>query len=144
MRSIAKAIVVGNVGSIKLINTISPTAQKCYRVRIATNWRDKSNNQYTDWHTVLFYGSLADTIEKYLKVGDRLYVEGRLRSRTYKDQNDKNITVWEIIVQDFMFLTPKQEPATQPEIEEIAPPPPDTEIQNPEESVPDVENDMPF
>jgi len=77
----------------------------------------------TDWHTVVFWKSLAKAVEKYVHKGDKLFVEGKVRYRSYDDKQGKRQYVTEIWADSLELLTPRaqsktdvaQEPKAQPE-----------------------------
>lgn len=62
---------------------------------------------HTDWHNVVFYRGLAKIVEKYVHKGDKLYVEGRVRYRTYDDQRGVRRYVTEILAENLELLSPK-------------------------------------
>ena len=62
---------------------------------------------HTDWHNLVFYKRLAKIVEKYVHKGDRLYVEGRIRYRSYDDQRGARRYVTEILVENMEMLTSK-------------------------------------
>lgn len=62
---------------------------------------------HTDWHTVIFYKGLAKVVEKYVRKGDKIYVEGRIRYRTYDDQRGIRHFVTEINAENMELLSPK-------------------------------------
>ena len=72
----------------------------------------------TEWHNLVFWRGLAKTVEKYVHKGDKLYIEGNIRSRSYDDQNGVRRTVVEIYVDNMEMLSRQQQsmqqPATQP------------------------------
>lgn len=74
----------------------------------------------TEWHNIVLWRGLAETAEKYLKKGDLLYVEGKLRSRSYEDQQGIKRTIVEIFVDNMEMLTPKGNGKPLPQ--EIPPP----------------------
>lgn len=76
----------------------------------------------TEWHNVVLWRGLAETAEKYLKKGDLLYVEGKLRSRSYEDQQGVKRTVVEIFADVMEMLTPKGNGSGKPLPQEIPPP----------------------
>lgn len=63
----------------------------------------------TDWHNIVVRNKLAETCEKYLTKGDKVYIEGRIKNRQYEVEGQKRYTT-EIHVQDMTFLTTKKEP----------------------------------
>jgi len=84
------------------------------RFPLATNevYTNKSTGQRienTEWHNIVVRNKAAEICEKYLKKGDKVYVEGRLKSRKWTD--DKGIERYSVEIQctDFTFLTPKTE-----------------------------------
>lgn len=99
---INKVILIGNLGKdpdVRYMNNGNAVAN----VSIATSesWKDKATGEpmeKTEWHRVVFFGKLAEIVEKYLKKGSKIYVEGRLQTRKWQDQagNDRYST--EIVV----------------------------------------------
>jgi single-strand DNA-binding protein len=104
-RGINKAIIVGNLGQDPEVRYM-PSGDAVTNVSIATSesWKDKSSGQEqerTEWHRVVFFGKLAEIAGEYLRKGSQVYVEGKLRTRKWQDQegNDKYTT--EIVVDGF-------------------------------------------
>ena len=64
---------------------------------------------HTDWHHLVFYKQLAKFVEAYVHMGDKLYVEGRIRYGGYDDKFGQHHDVAEIMVEDMVLLTPKQQ-----------------------------------
>ncbi|WP_018464070.1 single-stranded DNA-binding protein [Segatella paludivivens] len=62
---------------------------------------------HTDWHTVLAWSGLAKIVEKYVHKGDRIYVEGRIRYRSYDDHKGQRRYVTEILAENMELLSPK-------------------------------------
>ncbi len=67
--------------------------------------------EHTDWHTVLLYRGLAKVVERYVHTGDRIYIEGRLRYRTYDDPQGRRREVTEILADNIELLSSKVEAA---------------------------------
>ncbi len=68
----------------------------------------------TEWHNLVLWRGLAETAEKYIHKGDKLYVEGKIRSRSYDDQTGAKRYITEIFVDNMEMLTPKgANPAAQ-------------------------------
>ena len=76
----------------------------------------------TEWHNLVFWGGLAKTVEKYVHKGDKLYIEGSIRSRSYDDQNGVKRNVVEIYVNNMEMLSRQQQPAAQPVAQQPAAP----------------------
>lgn len=84
-----KVILVGNVGSDPDVRTLE-NGVKMARIRLATTERiyDRQNNrtnEHTEWHTVTLWRGLADVIDRHVRKGSQLYIEGRLRTREWVD-----------------------------------------------------------
>ena len=106
-----KVILIGRLGNdIKLtyfekdscIGQVSLATDESYTDK---NTQEKVEN--TQWHNLVFSNKLAETTAKYVKKGDLIYVEGKLRTRQYKAQDNSLRYVTEIIVIDVKFLTSK-------------------------------------
>lgn len=78
------------------------TTERGYKLANGTQVPD-----HTDWHTVLLYRGLAKIVERYVHKGDRLYVEGRIRYRSYDDQRGMKRNVTEILAENMELLSPK-------------------------------------
>ena len=61
----------------------------------------------TEWHNIVLWRGLAETAEKYVHKGDKLYIEGKIRSRSYDDQNGVKRYVVEIFADNMEMLTPR-------------------------------------
>ena len=104
--SINKVILVGNLGADpRVTNTQSGT--KIVNLSIATSdrWKDKLSGEFkerSEWHrVVIFNPQLADTAEKYLRKGSKVYIEGQLQTRKYEDQNGQERYTTEVVLQNF-------------------------------------------
>lgn len=67
----------------------------------------------TEWHNIVLWRGLAETAEKYVHKGDKLYIEGKIRSRSYDDQNGIKRYVVEIFGDNMEMLTPRPVPGSQ-------------------------------
>jgi single-strand DNA-binding protein len=110
------------------------------RFPLATNevYTNKASGEKvtnTDWHNVVVRNKAAEICEKYLSKGDKVYIEGRIKTRKWQDQDQKDRYTTEVNVDEFTFLTTKKSEATGSEIDASAPPAAD---ENPPES------DLPF
>ena len=68
----------------------------------------------TEWHNVVVRNKAAEVCEKYLKKGDRVYIEGRIKTRKWQDDQGQERYATEILCSEFTFLTPKNENGSQP------------------------------
>ncbi len=86
-----KVLLIGNLGSDPEYKTLDNNASVA-RLRIATTetyQKDGQRVENTEWHTVNLWRNLADTAHKYLKKGDKVYIEGKLKTRTWEEQGQK-------------------------------------------------------
>jgi len=74
---------------------------------------EKVNN--TEWHNIVVRNKAAEICEKYLKKGDKVYIEGRLKTRKWQDEKGMDRYSTEIQCTDFTFLTPKAEGGAMPQ-----------------------------
>lgn len=110
--SVNKVILLGNVGKdpevryldtgIAVATLSLATTDKAYTLQNGTQVPEK-----TEWHNLVFWRGLAEVVEKYVRKGDKLYVEGKIRTRTYDDQSGAKRYVTEIFVDNMEMLTPK-------------------------------------
>jgi single-strand DNA-binding protein len=61
----------------------------------------------TEWHNIVLWRGLAEIVEKYVHKGDRLYIEGKIRTRSYDDQSGQRRYITEIVGDNMEMLTPK-------------------------------------
>ena len=129
--SVNKVILIGNVGkdldvryldSGVAVATFSlATTERGYTLQNGTQVPDR-----TEWHNIVLWRGLAQTAEKYVHKGDKLYIEGKIKSRSYDDQNGIKRTIVEIFADNMEMLTPRG--TSQPQ---VAAPAPQTPQQQP-------------
>ena len=106
-------MLIGNIGQDPEVRYYDKD-QCVARVRLATTERGYTLPNgtrvpdRTDWHNVIFYHGLAKVVEKYVHKGDKLFVEGRLRYRSYDDKKGLRRYVTEIFAENMELLTPKR------------------------------------
>lgn len=111
-RSLNKAILIGNVGSDPEIRTVG-TGSRVAQFSLATsrNWNDQSGNKQekTEWHRCVVWNNargpgLVDVVEKYVKKGEKIYVEGEIEYRQWQDKDGQTRYTTEIKVKELMLL----------------------------------------
>ncbi len=111
MAGINKVILIGHLGADPEIRTIE-SGRKVASLRLATTESYKNAQgervEQTEWHSISYWGPIADVIEKYLKKGSQIYVEGRLRTRSYDDKDNIKRYVTEIVGQQMTMLGSRQ------------------------------------
>jgi len=111
-RSLNKAMLIGNVGQDPEIRTI-PSGARVAQFSVATSrrWNDKSGQQQekTEWHRVVVWEKLVEIIERYVKKGDRIYVEGEIEYRQYQDKDGVTKYSTEIRAREVVLLGGRSE-----------------------------------
>jgi single-strand DNA-binding protein len=104
---INKVILIGNLGNDPEMRHTPSGAGVC-EFRLATNeaWTDKQGQRQerTEWHRVVVWGKKAEVCSKYLSKGRQVYVEGRLRTRSWEDKEGNKRYTTEVIANDVQFL----------------------------------------
>ena len=141
MSGVNKVILIGNLGKdpeIKYLESKVPVAN----FTLATNstWKDKdgSKQEHTEWHNIVLWRGLAELSEKYLHKGDKVYIEGRLKTRSWQDKDNVKRYATEIVAENMTMLSGKRAEET---------PVPDDQEQNAPASIPDLGkpvDDLPF
>jgi single-strand DNA-binding protein len=104
--SVNKVILIGNVGRDPEIRS-TQDGTRIANLSLATseNWRDKSSGERrerTEWHRVaIFNERLVEVIEKYVKKGAKLYIEGALQTRKWTDKDGQERYTTEVVLQRF-------------------------------------------
>jgi single-strand DNA-binding protein len=90
--SVNKVILIGNVGkdpevrhldrNMAVANIVLATTERGYTLQNGTQVPDR-----TEWHNVVLWGGMADVVERYVRKGDKLYIEGKIRTTTFEDQS---------------------------------------------------------
>ena len=91
MGSLNRAMLIGRLGrDPELRYTKSGGAVASFSIATDSRWKDKEGNQQerTDWHNIVAWGNLADLAQKYLKKGRLVYIEGRLQTSDWVDNQN--------------------------------------------------------
>ncbi len=105
-RSVNKVILLGNLGKDAEL-TYTASGQALTKVGLATNrkWQDKNSGEWqeeTEWHNLVIWGKTAENLTQYLTKGSRVYVEGRIKSRTWEKDGVKHYAT-DIVVEDVVL-----------------------------------------
>ena len=108
-----KVILVGNVGIDPEVRT-TESGVKVARVRLATTERiyDRQTNEskeLTEWHTITLWRGLADVVDRFVRKGSQIYVEGRLRTREWTDKDNIKRYTTEILADEMKLLGRKSD-----------------------------------
>jgi single-strand DNA-binding protein len=112
-----KVLLIGNVGRDPEVRHLEGGAAVA-NFSLATSERYKDRNgetrEATEWHTIVAWRQLADLAEKYIRKGSQIYVEGRIRSRSWDDQSGVKRTTVEILADSIQLLGVKGTVPTSP------------------------------
>lgn len=154
--SVNKVVLIGNVGKdpdVRYLDTgvavatfSLATTERGYTLQNGTQVPER-----TEWHNIVLWRGLAQTAEKYVHKGDKLYIEGKIRSRSYDDQNGIRRTIVEIFADNMEMLTPRnaaQQPGTgyAPQAQPASPQQPSVQANAQQQPASDnsVTDDLPF
>jgi len=112
-RGINKVILIGNLGADPEVRYM-PTGGAVANITVATSesWTDKQTNERkesTEWHRCVAYQRLAEIIGEYSRKGSKVYIEGKLKTRKWQDQQGVERYTTEIIIDEFQMLDGKPE-----------------------------------
>jgi len=106
MSSVNKVILLGNIGKDPEVRETK--AGNIVNLTMATSekYTDKSGQKQenTEWHNLVVFGKLADVVAKYVKKGDKLYVEGSITTRKWEDKEGNTRYTTEVKVRDLTML----------------------------------------
>ena len=104
--SVNKTILLGNLGRDPEIRSMqSGSKMAAFSIATSKRWKDRSTQEQkekTAWHNIVVFGDgLVDIVEKYVKKGSKIYVEGELQTRKWQDQEGKDRYTTEVILQGY-------------------------------------------
>ncbi len=103
-----KAELIGNLVANPIVKALS-SGQSIARFRVATShaWRDaksKEKKENTEYHSIIAWGRLGGVVEKYLKKGDKVYIDGRLHNRNWEGKDGIKRYTTEIVANNLIML----------------------------------------
>jgi len=118
--SLNKAMLIGNVGKDPEVRYLDgnqsqagqqPVKVASFTLATTERYRDRNNEvrENTEWHNIVAWRSQADFVEKYVKKGTSLFVEGRIRTRSWDDQSGNKRYITEIVADNLQFVGRKPE-----------------------------------
>ncbi|MDU2224569.1 MAG: single-stranded DNA-binding protein [Haemophilus parainfluenzae] len=128
MAGVNKVIIVGHLGNDPEIRTM-PNGEAVANISVATSesWTDKNTGErreVTEWHRIVLYRRLAEIAGQYLRKGSQVYVEGRLKTRKWQDNNGQDRYTTEIQGDNLQMLGGRQdEPKQQAKTSKAKPDP---------------------
>lgn len=107
MKGLNKVILIGNLGKIPEVRNLENNIKVAHFSLATTEiYKDESGETHsnTEWHNIVLWRGLADLAEKYLTKGSTIYLEGKLKTRSYQDKNGITKYVTEIIGEQIIML----------------------------------------
>ena len=105
-----KAIIIGNLGADPEIRyTQSGTQVATFSVATTERWKgqDGQMQENTEWHRIVAWGRLAEICGEYLNKGSKVYIEGRIQTRKWQDQDGNDKYTTEIVAREMKMLSPR-------------------------------------
>ena len=101
-RGVNRVTILGNLGKDPEVRYM-PNGNAVANITIATSetWNDKQSGEKkekTEWHRVVFFGKLAEIVGKYLNKGSKIYIEGKLQTRKWQNNEGKDVYTTEVVV----------------------------------------------
>ncbi len=110
MKGLNKVTLIGNLGKDPEVQMLEKNI-KVAKITMATSesFKDDQGKKHmvTDWHNVVLWRSLADVVEKYCHKGSMIYLEGKLKTRSYKSKEGDMRYVTEVIAEEIILLDKK-------------------------------------
>jgi len=106
-RSLNKVLLMGNLGKDpELRYTASGKAVATFSVATSQRWKDQEgkDQERTEWHRIVAWGRLGEICGEYLNKGKQVFIEGRIQSRDWEDQDGVKRTTVEIVANDLIML----------------------------------------
>ncbi len=106
-KSLNKVLLIGNLGKDpELRYTASGQAVANFSLATTNSWKDAEGNlsERTEWHNIVAWGKLAEICGEWLKKGQKVYIEGNIRSRSYDDKNGVKRNVTDIYADNLIML----------------------------------------
>ncbi len=111
-RGVNKVILIGNIGADpELRYTPKGTAVTNFNMATNENWTDSSGERQerTEWHRVVVWGRLAEICNQYLRKGSKVYIEGRLQTRSWEGQDGQKRYTTEVVARDMQMLDSRED-----------------------------------
>lgn len=107
-RSLNRALIIGNLGADPELKTLASGSAMCsFTVATSESWTDKTTGEKreaTEWHRVTLWMKLAEIAAQYLHKGDKVFIEGKIRTRKWQDQHGQDRYITEIHADNMLML----------------------------------------
>jgi len=139
-KSVNKVILIGNLGKDPEVRRLeNGVAVAGFSLATTETFKDRNTGEaksQTDWHNIVMWRGLAEVAEKYLKKGMQIYLEGKIRSRSYQDKEGNTKYITEIVADNMVMMS-----RNNPQGDSGSSPSPETNSFTPSD---DSTDDLPF
>ena len=148
--SVNKVILIGNLGKDPEIRRLENGAVVAnFSIATSETYIEKSTNEKretTDWHNIVVWRGLAEVVEKYVKKGMKVYVEGKLKTRSWQDKEGNTRYTTEVLGEELTILTwPENSERSAAEQKPVYPTQGNPASPSPvQDLMDDVDDDLPF
>jgi len=114
--SLNKVMIIGRLGNDPELKTLTSGSSVCnFNLATSERWNDKEGQKQerTEWHRIVAWGKQAELCGKYLAKGRQVYIEGKLQTRSWEDQQGQKKYTTEIIANSVQFLGSQQQASQQ-------------------------------
>ncbi|TSJ41964.1 single-stranded DNA-binding protein [Fluviicola chungangensis] len=146
--SVNKVILIGNLGKDPEVRRLeNGTVVASFPIATSETYVDRTTGERkdnTDWHNIVAWRGLAEVVEKYVRKGIKVYIEGKLKTRSWTDQSGTTRYTTEVVADELTILTPRGD--QEKPMGTATPPYPAEEPQNPSPMNLDISpnDDLPF
>lgn len=115
-RGVNKVILVGNLGKDPEVQTFETYKKASFSLATTETSRDKEGNevQHTEWHNIVVWRGLAEIVEQYLHKGSQVYIEGKIRTRSFDGKDGQKKYITEIQADNLVLLGGRKETSNEP------------------------------
>ena len=108
--SVNKVLLLGQVGRDPEVKEIGGAKYATFSLATSESYKDKNGERQTntEWHTIVCWRNTAEVVEKYVKKGSQLFIEGKLRTRSWDDSEGKKRYVTEVVADNVQFTGKKE------------------------------------
>jgi single-strand DNA-binding protein len=110
-RGVNKVVLIGNLGKDPEVQTFETYKKAAFSLATTEYSRDKEGNevQHTEWHNIVMWRGLAEIAEQYLRKGNQVYIEGKIRTRSYDTKDGQKKYITEIQADNLVLLGGRKE-----------------------------------
>lgn len=120
MAGINKVILIGNLGKDPEIITFETAKKATFPLATTEYFKNKAGEkvEQTEWHNIVCWRGLADIAEKILKKGTQIFIEGKLRTRSWEDKDGNKRYITEVVADNFSVLANRNHPDNNQDAEQ--------------------------